>query len=171
MKLSSLITIVLVAAFSAVALGIEDFAMAPRFFTTKYIIKYWNTTVTNGVGGIHIGNATANGTGGVGVVISSDTSNIGPTSTSVVLQTNATARYKYSGAVGVAPGLNVTTVLSFVTVVPTPAKNITVVSRTGGVVPTGYVHAYYADPVSCLTSKGKRHALTSNSSDTTISLV
>lgn len=167
MKLSSLITAALVAASSAYALGVGDPAIAPRALTTKY----WNTTTTNRVGGVGTGNAGATGTGGVGVVIPSGTGNIGPTGTSIVLPINGTARYKYTGTVGVAPGLDVTTVLSFVTVIPTPAKNVTVVSRTAGVAPTGYVHAYYADPVSCLTTKRKRHALTSKSSDTSISSV
>lgn len=171
MKFSSLITAALAAASSAYALGVGDPAIAPRTLTTKYVTKYWNTTIINGVGGVGAGNAGATGTVGVGVVIPSGTGNIGPTGTCMVLPLNSTGRYKYTGTVGVAPGLDVTTVLSFVTVVPTPAKNITIKTGTAGVAPPGYVHAYYGDPVSCPASVGKRHALTLNSSDTSISSV
>ena len=172
MKLSSLTTATLTAASTAYALGAGNPAVGhvtPRALTTKYVSKYWNTTITNDVGSVGTANAGANGTGGVGVVIPSNTGNVGPTGTSMVLPINGIGRYKYTGTVSVAPGLDVTTVLSFVTVVPTPAKNVTVMTGAAGVAPTGYVHAYYGDPVSCPISKRKRHALTLNSLNTSTS--
>ena len=174
MKLSSLITAAFAAAPTAYGLGAENPAVghvASRALTTKYVTKYWNTTITNDVGSVETGNAGATGTGDVGVVIPSNTGNVGPTGTSMVLPIKGTGRYKYNGIIGITPGLDVTTVLSFVTVIPTPAKNVTVVTGTADVAPTGYVHAYYGDPVSYLTSKRTSHALTLNSLNTSISSV
>ena len=148
MKLVSLITAALAAASPAYTLGAGVPAVgpvAPGAPTTRYVTKYWNTTITNSVGGVGTGNAGATETSSVGV----GTGNIGPTVTSMILPVNGTSRYKYTGTVGDAPGLDVTTVLSFVRVVPAPPVTITVLSGTAGVAPTGYVHAYYADPVSC----------------------
>lgn len=154
MKLTSLITAALAAASSAYTLcaGAPTIGrVAPRALTTKYVTKYWNTTIINGAGGFGTENTGATGTGDVGVVIPSGTGNIGPTGTSMVLMVNGTGRYKYAGTDGDAPGLDVTTVLSFVTVVPTPATNVTIKNGTAGVAAAGYVHAYYGDPVSYQT--------------------